>query len=318
MRSVLVAAVVIATAAVVHAQEVSAWKKPPEPIASLITAEPTPDVSLSPDRRFLLFTSHEALPGVDVLSRPHRKLAGLRIDPATHGPQLSVQTRKLVLRSLADGKERELQLPAGHLGTAVWAADGEHIAFTRAAEGGRELWLVNTRDGACKRVPGITLNAVAGAPAQWCPDQQTLLCRLVLPGEEPALPIMPAGPAVQETAGGQKAQVRTNPDMLQNEDDCRRFEWFARTQLALVDVNSGAVQNLGAPDLHTGAEVSPDGNFVLVSTLHRPFSFQVGWHDFPRTVAVWDRLGKVVRKVADLPLHEQVPIGGVPTGPRGI
>lgn len=37
---------------------------------------------------------------------------------------------------------------------------------------------------------------------------------------------------------------------------------------------------------------------------------------FPRDVEVWDTKGKLVYKLASLPLADQVPIDGVITGPR--
>ena len=87
----------------VAAQEPSGWRTPPEPIAGLLVAEGPPDVMLSPCRRFLVLRHSEPMPGIDVVARPHMKLAGSRIDPKTRGPQLGTKTTKLVLRTLASG-----------------------------------------------------------------------------------------------------------------------------------------------------------------------------------------------------------------------
>ncbi|HEX8423899.1 MAG TPA: prolyl oligopeptidase family serine peptidase, partial [Pyrinomonadaceae bacterium] len=40
-------------------------------------------------------------------------------------------------------------------------------------------------------------------------------------------------------------------------------------------------------------------------------------NDFPQEVEVWDTRGKLIHKLASQPLQDQVPIDGVPTGPRG-
>ncbi|MBK8098594.1 MAG: S9 family peptidase [Planctomycetes bacterium] len=309
--------VVVALSALLSGQD-AGYRKPPEPIASLVVAEPTPDVGLSPDRRWLLLTSRRGLPDIGTVARPHRKLAGLRIDPESRGPQLSTITEKVVLRRLADGQERTLALPPGHFGNTHWSADGEHLAFTQAAAGGYRLWLCATADGSVRRIDGVQLNCVLGSPLRWLPDQRSLLCRLTVAGDEPPLPSAPAGPEVQETGGGVKAQVRTNPDMLQNEDDAARFAWFAEAQLAVVDVTTGAVTPVGAPGAIVDAEPSPDGQLLLITRLRRPFSYLVPWMAFPQVVELCDRQGTVLRTVAQMPLRENVPIGGVPTGPRGI
>jgi dipeptidyl aminopeptidase/acylaminoacyl peptidase len=94
------------------------------------------------------------------------------------------------------------------------------------------------------------------------------------------------------------------------------FEYYASSQLALVDSRSGKTTDVGQPGIFQSAEPAPDGNHFLVARLHRPFSYLHPAFAFPRDVEVWDTKGRVVYKVASLPLADQVPIGGVPTGPR--
>jgi dipeptidyl aminopeptidase/acylaminoacyl peptidase len=57
-----------------------------------------------------------------------------------------------------------------------------------------------------------------------------------------------------------------------------------------------------------------------VETIHRPYSYLVPIYRFPRCIEVWDTEGELVRRIADLPLAEDVPIGfgAVPTGPRSF
>jgi dipeptidyl aminopeptidase/acylaminoacyl peptidase len=85
-----------------------------------------------------------------------------------------------------------------------------------------------------------------------------------------------------------------------------------------VDVASGKVSPVGKPALFSASEPAPDGQHILVARVHRPYSYTVTLSAFPREVEVWDRTGRVVYKVASLPLAENTPLGGVPTGPRGL
>jgi dipeptidyl aminopeptidase/acylaminoacyl peptidase len=64
------------------------------------------------------------------------------------------------------------------------------------------------------------------------------------------------------------------------------------------------------------ASASPDGRFVLVARVKRPFSRLLPAYRFPHEVEVWDRAGAVVRTVADVPMGDTIPINGVITGPR--
>src|SRR5688500_8935075 len=63
---------------------------------------------------------------------------------------------------------------------------------------------------------------------------------------------------------------------------------------------------------------SPDGKHLLVIQNHPPFSYLHTASAFPREIEVRNLSGKLQHKVASLPLADQVPIEGVPTGPRRV
>lgn len=298
--------------------KVSGWMRPPEPIGKLVEAAPPPSASLSPQRGWLVLVQREALPSLAVVSRPHEKLAGLRIDPATRGPQLDVQTIDITLRPLAGGKEVRVDVPAGHWSDPIWSADDRAFALLHTTAEAIELWVADPATTQPKLVKGVVLDAVLGSPVQWLPDQRRLLVRLAVPGEVPVRSFVPTGPVVQESVPGQKAQVRTFQDLLQDEGDAAEFERVGTSQLAIVDAAAGSVAKVGAPAMFDRVEASPDGSLLLVSRIVRPFSYAVPSGAFPHTTEVLDLGGKVLRVLHEAPLQENVPIGGVPVGPRGI
>ena len=53
---------------------------------------------------------------------------------------------------------------------------------------------------------------------------------------------------------------------------------------------------------------------MLVSTVRRPFSYRVPYEYFTRKTEVWDASGRPVATVADLPISDDIPRQGVPTG----
>ncbi|MBL8728704.1 MAG: S9 family peptidase [Planctomycetes bacterium] len=297
----------------------SNWRRPPDVIARLVEAPPPPDATLSPQRGWLVLTTREALPSIAVLARPHEKLAGLRVDPTLHGPQLGAQVTGMRLRSLATGVAQDIALPAGHWSGPYWSADDRAFALVRAADGGAELWLAEPATAPLRQVVGVRLNTVLGGAVRWLPDQRRLLVRLVAGGEVPPRPPTPAGPQVQQTIAGEKAQVRTYQDLLQDAHDEVLFEHFVTGRLAIVDAGSGATQRLPGSAMYLRHEPSPDGTLLLVERIERPFSFVVPYYQFPRVVEVVDLVaGAVQREITRLPLQDAVPIGGVPTGPRNV
>src|SRR5262249_52769697 len=132
----------------------------------------------------------------------------------------------------------------------------------------------------------------------------------------PAPPPAPPGPTVQESSG-KAAPIRTFQDMLKDPHDEDLFDYYATSQLVIVDIAQEKITPLGKPGVIESSEPSPDGQHVLVVRHHRPYSYLHPASAFPKDVEVWDRDGKVELKLASLPLADKVPIEGVPTGPRG-
>ena len=161
-----------------------------------------------------------------------------------------------------------------------------------------------------------------GSELQWMPDQKTMLVKLVPDklGAPPAKPLVPAGPSIQETGGAQgQSSTYENRDTLGSGHDEDLFDYYAASQLALVDAASSAITLLGTPGLYDLLESAPDGRHLLVSAIHKPYSYVTTHDRFPRTVEVWDTASRdrpTVQTIAKLALADRVPIHGVPLGPR--
>jgi len=316
MKLPAIVVVVAAAAGPLAAQE--SYRRPPEPIASLVLAEDPPSASLCPDQRHLLLVRREPLPSIATLARPHLKLAGRRIDPRTHGPQLGAKITQLALRTLDRSHERVIAIVgADHLGQPVFSADGTRFALTNTRDEGIELWVGDTDNANPTRVGDVLLSSVLTTPLQFMPDQTTLLCALRIERAAPRAPTAPSGPNIS-VAAGKRAPVRTWADLLENEHDCELLEHYGTVQLALVDTVTRSVRRVGKPALLDDVSPSPDGQFLLVQRLHRPFSFHVPANRFPTEVAVWSLRGDKVATIVDRPLADTVPIGGVVTGPRSV
>src|SRR4030095_16855415 len=151
------------------------------------------------------------------------------------------------------------------------------------------------------------------------PDAKTLILQTIPTARltVPAAPLVPREPNTQESSG-RPGPVRTYEDLLKSPHDEDLLEYSATSQLALVDAMSGKTSLVGKPAIFQSAEPSPDGQHLLVGIVHRPFSYSFPAPAFPRNVEVWDTKGKMVYKVASLPLADQVPIEGVITGPRFV
>jgi dipeptidyl aminopeptidase/acylaminoacyl peptidase len=289
-------------------------------VLDILNAPVTPGVSLSPTRdNLMLFTGLRYPPLAD-LAQPMLRLAGRRINPASNSPHRLQYSVALTLKRVADGSEIKIDLPPGaKIGALEWSGDGKHFAFLNTTANRVELWVGDTATGKIRNVKGVTINSTIGNPFTWMPDNRTLLVQLIPAnrGPAPAAPSVPDEPNIEESSG-RPGPVRTYQDLLKSPHDEKLYEYYATSQLAWVDTVSGRATPFGQPGIIQDVDPSPDGQLVLVTRAHRPFSYLFTDSSFPKEIEVWDTKGKLVHKVASQPLADQVPINGVITGPRSI
>jgi dipeptidyl aminopeptidase/acylaminoacyl peptidase len=315
-RAVALAALVSLACLAALAQ--GGYRKPPQEVSDVLNAPVTPTAFISPSRETVLLATGVRYPSIADLAQPMLRLAGLRINPNTSGPHRTQYYVAYTLKRISDGAETKITLPPGvHAGAPSWSAGGKRFAFTNTTPTGIELWVGDATTGRVQKLRGFMVNAVYGDPFQWMPDAQTLVVQTV-PASRPKLApasSVPEGPNVQESSG-KAGPVRTYEDMLKTAYDEDQFEYYATAQLAYVDATTGKVTNVAQPAIYDTVRPSPDGHFLLTSRVHRPFSYLHPVGDFPQEVEVWDAQGRVVHKLASLPLQDEVPIDGVQVGPR--
>lgn len=293
------------------AQTDLAYQTPPQAIADLMNASPTPSLSLNPTRTWALLSERKGLPSIEEIAQPELRLAGLRINPRNNGKSRSGGSVAFKLKNLETNVERSVSdLPTNALFQSVsWSPDGQKIAFLAVQTEGIALWYIDVQAGKATQLTDYNLNDVSGSNFSWLSDSKTLIFKQIPAnrGAMPVAPIAPSGPIVQET-GGKKAANRTYQDMLKNKYDEQTFEYYATSQLVRITLDK-QTQQMGKPAIYTGVSASPDANYVLVSYMVRPFSYLVPMSQFPRVQEVWNMKGEKIREMANLPLAEDIPKG---------
>jgi dipeptidyl aminopeptidase/acylaminoacyl peptidase len=308
----------------------SGYNLPPKNILDVMHAPAPPYPMVSPTHDTILLLSMQEYPSISRVATPFLRLAGVRVELRNHskhdtpgGYGITPCADSYDLVHIADRAQTHVALPEGACpGIPVWAADGKRFAFVNLALDSVELWIGDGQTGEVHQVSGVRLNPMFNDAMQWMPDQRRLLVKLVPEGMgvPPPEPIVPIGPSIQET-GGEKGQSSTyeNRDTLGNKHDEDLFDYYADSQLALVDAATGAITPVGKPGNYESLSAAPDGQHVLVTAIHKPYSYVTTYDRFPKEVQVWDVSEPShgsVRTIASLPLADRVPIQGVPLGPR--
>jgi dipeptidyl aminopeptidase/acylaminoacyl peptidase len=308
----------------------SGYDHPPKNILDVMHAPSPPEPRVSPAGDAILLVSWQDYPPISRVAAPFLRLAGVRVEPKNHsrhdtprGYGITPCARDFELVHTAGGAQIHIALPEGACpGGPIWAADGQRFAFVNIAPDAVELWIGDARSGEIRQVPEAHLNPMFHDEMQWMPDQRRLLVKLVPEGigAPPPAPVVPSGPSIQETEG-EKGQSSTyeNRDTLASKHDEDLFDYYAASQLAFVDATTAAISMVGKPGNYESLSPAPDGEHILVTAIHKPYSYVTTYDRFPQEVEVWDASDRShiqVHTIASLPLADRVPIAGVPVGPR--
>ncbi|GHB57499.1 alpha/beta hydrolase family protein [Persicitalea jodogahamensis] len=289
------------------------YQTPPQALAELVTAKPTPTVSVDGKGEWmLLMQRNTATTTIAELSEPEFRLAGLRLNPATNGPSRATYINGLTLRRVKGGADDVAikGLPSEvKLSYIQWSPDDSKIAFTNTTDTKLELYVLDVATATARKVSDLALSAVLGTPFRWVSDSRSFIVRAIpaARGEAPAISRVPDGPTVQENLG-EKAMAATYQDLLKNPNDEKRFEYFTTSQAMKLSLD-GTATPIGPMGMVATASPSPDGKYVLLETIHRPFSYLVPVYRFPQQTDVYSIDGKLVKTLNDSPLLENMPWG---------
>ncbi|WP_346291166.1 alpha/beta hydrolase family protein [Sphaerothrix gracilis] len=297
------------------------WQDAPEPINTLLETTWIPATQISPDQQWLVKLARPPLPAIAELAQPRVQVAGLQLDPATHGPAQDYTFRGIEIQAIATGETRQVELPDGiQINNFRWSPQGQYLAFTELQPTGLALWVLNLATAEARQLTPPVLNGTYGNPCKWLSESEGLLCKTV-PSQQPAppaAPLIPAGPRVEENLG-REAPNRTYTNLLRNAHDEALYEYYLTSVLEHISL-TGDRQPLTPPLLIDSATPSPDSQWILLRVTQRPFSYQVPASLFPKRVVVLNRAGEAVFTVADLPLADDIPItfNSVRQGRRSI
>jgi dipeptidyl aminopeptidase/acylaminoacyl peptidase len=303
-----------------YGQEPLKYMLPPAEIVKIVDAPLTPSVSVSPDKTSIILIERSAIITIEELSAEELKLAGLRINPAISGPSRLTYNKGFRIMNIDGTNIRDISgLPENpSMGFPLWSDDGKKFLFTNVRTNTIELWCCDvTTLKATKIDQGI--NLVFDNAVNWLSDNNSFLYYISDPGrgKRPERSLVPTGPVVQENLGV-KGQVATYQDMLKDPVDEMLFEYYAKSQLMLWDGIKSV--KLGKPGMIIDLSPSPDGNYLMITLINRPFSYVVPYSSFPSSTQIWDIKGNLVRTLLTEPLIENYPrdYDAVLPGPRSF
>ena len=305
------------------AQDALKYQKPSKEILDLVDVTLAPATLVDDAQQNMVLLFRDNYKSIEDLSKEELRLAGLRIDPTTNiGSRVTYYNNLQVQRVGSNDSLTIKGMPeAPRLTNFTWSPNQRYMAFTHTAKKGVELWVLDIEAATARKVFDKPINANMSDTLNWNADSRSLLAKVV-PKDRKALidtsVAVPSGPTIS-VSDGKKAQNRTYQDLLKNKNDEFNFEQLARSEIYKVPLKGKASLWL-ASGMYGDVSVSPAGDYVMVEEYKAPFSYLVTYQRFGHSINLYDKKGKLVKTLVDVPLIEDLPQGfmAVRTGPRDV
>ena len=294
------------------AQENLTYQEPSKEILELVNAPLAPSVLMDDNYEMMILLYRNAFKTIQELSEDELRLAGLRISPKTNIGSRTNYYNNVKVRNLKEKNANAVQgLPENaRLANFSWSPDQKKIAMTNTTAQGVEIWVLDIVGTKVTKLTDASVNANMRDVINWFEDSNSILVKMIASDRKELINTnvaVPSGPTIS-TNDGKKAQNRTYQDLLKNKNDEYNFEQLAHSEIYKVDLNGNAKPWMGS-DMYGSISFSPDGEYVMVTTVKRPFSYLVPYRRFPSETTIYTKDSKKVETVLEVPLIEDLPKG---------
>ena len=297
-----------------YAQENIKYQKPSNEILNLVEFDRPPSIQYDDKKNYILFLFRDNYKSIEELSVKEMRLGGLRIDPVTNIGSRVTYYNNIKIKNLKKKKQEISQvngLPENaKLSNISWSPDQKKVALTNTTKDGVELWMLNIETGKLFRLTDPILNANLGDVINWNHDSESIFVKVISSNKKSLidkLNTVPEGPTIS-TNFGEKAQNRTYQDLLKDRADEHNFEQLSLSEIYKVYINGKISKWLGE-GMYRRISLSPDGNYVLITQIKKPFSYLVTYGRFPSQTDVYNKDGELVTNLIKSPLIEELPTG---------
>lgn len=298
------------------AQEKLTYQKPPKEILELVDAPLAPSVWIDSKGENVVLFYRDTYKSIAELSETEMRLGGLRINPKTNiGSRTRYFNNIMVKKAIEKDARQVTGIPKNaRLSYFTTSPNQKIVAFLNTSEDGVQLWVADIEKATAKKLSTLKLNANMGNPINWFKDSKTLLVNVIPTNRKELIntsEAVPEGPTVTVSAG-EKAQNRTYQDLLGSPNDEYNFEQLAISEVKKISLE-GSVSDFLPIAMYNDIKFSPDGNYVMVNLLKRPFSYIVPYYRFPFETNIYRTTGELIQKVNEVPLNEVEPKGFMAT-----
>nr|WP_321452422.1 prolyl oligopeptidase family serine peptidase [uncultured Carboxylicivirga sp.] len=289
------------------------YQQPSKEIMELADVPLPPSTTTNDDASIVILIYRNQYKSIGELSVAEMKLAGIRTNPLTNmSSRITFYNNLEVIKKGNSEPQKVKGLPDNpRFSNFRWSPDQTKFSFANTTDDGTELWYLNLATLEAHRLTGPIVNGNLGnTPYTWLKDNSGLLVK-TLPENRPALidksKAIPTGPVVSEN-DGKKAQNRTYQDLLKDKTDEQNFITLAESELNIIGLD-GSSKEWAPKAIYSSISLSPDGHYVFLSVIKKPFSYLVPYYRFSTEYLIYNSKGEKVTLLENVPLTEDLPQG---------
>jgi len=262
------------------------YHQPESEVTALLTAERPPEFIAHPPSRHVALLYRESVITLERLVRPRFGLAGFQFEPRSRTSGIEPLVTRVAVLSTQHSRPARVWQPAGGalLDYVKFSPNGRWLSALAQIDGQPRLALFDAESGEA-RVLVAEISAGWGDPCSWT-GSDSLLCRVVPENDGPA-PTEFAAPIVI-AHDGEPDPVRTYANLLRNDWDDALFEYYFNVGFASIHTDGTVRRIPSLGGLIQKFDASPDGAYVVVTRVERPYSRLRPARFFPNVVELWD------------------------------
>ncbi len=286
------------------------YQEPPQGIKDLVLAPRHENVTLSnlsPEGSVFLNALGDGLTPMDRLGKPYQNLGGLELDTMANR-QRRFSTGGSVGYQLFEwdrARFRDIRTPSGaRISNATWSPDGSKVAFFAHYANESHVYVADAGNRRSTRLTTTPVLITLTSPLEWSGDSQ-YLTTILIPSNRGSKPKpTPEGMVLVQVSVEGKNELRTYPNLLEGDHQKDLYEYYGTGQIVRINVNSGATQNIGQPGLFSSVSLAPNGEYLRVTTVQRPFSNIVPVGQFANVNELWTLNGDVIEELSSQEIRD--------------
>lgn len=298
----------------------SGYKVPPEHIRKVFDAPTAPYIQTVQYASFGFEMTYRKMAKLETLAEPQLGLAGIMFAPRINAAVEQLPYTSILIRHYDTDKKIPVQFNTNSLIRSVSVSPDRSVAVVVTEEhDGLHIWILNIATGKVVAVPDLRMNATIIDGIRWLNNGKSFLV-LAVPvsrGVVPEAPKVPDSPIIEETKEKVNRQ-RMTTNLLKTPHDEKLFDYYFTSEPVVVDIETLKTTTIAPPAIYSSFSPSPDNNYFIVTRIERPYSYQFGYWNFPRTTEIWDTTGKTVKKLITRGLTGDTLPGGAHLGPRSF